>query len=143
MADGADDRLRPRLRARAPARRARRVGGDGDRHLRALDRLPAAGVEDARQDVREATEVGRGRAAGAARARAAERVGGAEQPAAVVALALLRVREHVVGLGDLLEAVLRAGVLVRVRVVLARELAVGLLDLVLGRLLLDAQRLVV
>jgi hypothetical protein len=69
----------------------------------------------------------------------------AERPgAAVVLLALLRVAEHVVGLGDLLEA--RLGLLVvrvAVGVVLARELAVGLLDLLGGRLFVDPERLVV
>jgi len=49
-----------------------------------------------------------------------------------------------VGLGDLLEA--RLGVFVAgvaIRVVLPRELAVGLLDLVGCRLLVDPERLVV
>ena len=62
---------------------------------------------------------------------------------AVVGLALVRVGEHVVGGGDLLEALL--GLLVtrvRVGVILPRELAVGLLDLVLGSLLVDPQDLV-
>ena len=158
---------------RAPVPRqvaAGRVRGDRDGHLRALDGLlerqrdrrlqvaaalghglrahaaaaPAArGVEDPGQDVREGAEVGPGGAAAGGSA-AAERPGPAEDAAAaVVALALLRIAEHVVGLGDLLEALLGAGVLVRVRVVLARELAVGLLDLVLRGLAVDAQRLVV
>ena len=140
----------------------RRVRGHGDGHLRALHRLlegerdgglevapalrgglgavglAAARAEDPGQDVREGAEVGRrGPAAGAARGAAGE------EPAAVVALALLGVREHVVGLGDLLEALLRAGLLVLVRVVAARELAVRLLDVVLRRLLVDAEGLVV
>ena len=58
-------------------------------------------------------------------------------------LALLGVGQDRVGLLDLLEALL--GVLVavvRVRVVLARQLAVGLLDLLVGGLLVDAERLV-
>ena len=52
--------------------------------------------------------------------------------------------EHVVGLGDLLEALL--GLLVAriaVRVVLARELAVGLLDLLVGGVLAEPEGLVV
>src|SRR6266540_2460176 len=54
-------------------------------------------------------------------------------PEGVVALPLLRVAEHAVGLGDLLEALLSVRVAgVEVRVVLARQLAVGALDL-LGR----------
>ncbi len=64
--------------------------------------------------------------------------------AGVVLLALLGIAEHVVGLGDLLEARLRLLVVrVAVGVVLTRELAVGLLDLLGGRLLVDPERLVV
>ena len=56
------------------------------------------------------------------------------EPPAVVLLALVGVRQDVVGLGDLLEALLGLRVArVAVRVVLARELAVGLLDLLLRR----------
>src|SRR4051794_3695750 len=166
VADRADLRRGSRPGAGAAARRARRVGRDGHRHLGALDRLlerqrdgrlqilaalgdrlgargaPAAGVEDARQDVRERAEV-RGAARRAARAAPAERIGAGEHAAAVVLLALLGIAQDVVGLGDLLEAVLGSGVLVRVRVILARELAVRLLDVVLRRLLVDAEGLVV
>ena len=54
----------------------------------------------------------------------------ANMPAGVVLLALLGVRERVVGLLDLLEALLgRAVAGVAVGVVLAGQLAVGLLDL--------------
>src|ERR1700684_2351264 len=64
--------------------------------------------------------------------------------AAVVLLALLGIAKHVVGLGDLLEALLRLLVVgVAVGVVLTRELAVGLLDLLGARLLVDPERLVV
>ena len=154
VADGADDGLGARLGARAAARRAGRVRGHGDRDLRALDRLvegerdrrleiapalrgrpraraaPAAAlVEDPREDVGERAEVGARGAAGGAAGAARERV----HPAAVVPLALLRVRQDVVGLGDLLELLLGPRLLVRVRVVLARELAVRLLDLLRRR----------
>jgi hypothetical protein len=61
----------------------------------------------------------------------------------VVALALLGIGEDLVGLVDLLEALLRLRFLVDVRVVLARELAVGLLDLLGARILRDAECLVV
>ena len=62
--------------------------------------------------------------------------------AGVVLLALLGVREHVVGALDLLEALLRRRVVgVAVGVVLARELAVGPLHLLVGRLLRDARGL--
>ena len=62
----------------------------------------------------------------------------------VVELAALGVGEHLVGLGELLEALLgRRVVRVGVRVQLAREAAEGLLDLGLARAALDAEHLVV
>src|SRR6266508_248530 len=62
---------------------------------------------------------------------------------AVVLLALRVVREHVVGGLHLLEALLRRGVAgVSVRVVLARELAIRLLDLVLRGALRNTEGLV-
>src|SRR5262249_42737526 len=45
----------------------------------------------------------------------------------------LRIGQHVVRLGDLLEPVLGSGILVDVGMVLAGQLAVGPLDLILGR----------
>ena len=61
----------------------------------------------------------------------------------VVGAALLGVGEQVVGGLDLLELLLRTVVArVSVRVVFAREFAVGLLDLVVGRVLRDAEHLV-
>ena len=62
---------------------------------------------------------------------------------AVVARALLGVAQDLVGLGDLLEAVLGAGLLVDVRVIFARELAVGAADVLGARVARNAQRLVV
>src|SRR5207249_400903 len=65
------------------------------------------------------------------------------RPHRVVLLAALLVGQDVVGLGDLLETVLGVGVaLVGVRVVLAGQLAVGLLDVVLGGVLRDTEDLV-
>ncbi|CAO2611113.1 Very-long-chain enoyl-CoA reductase, partial [Lemmus lemmus] len=61
---------------------------------------------------------------------------------AVENLALARVAEHIVGLGDLLELLLGAGLLVLVGVVAQRLAAVGSLDLVVGRAAGQAQRLV-
>jgi hypothetical protein len=89
------------------------------------------------------------RAAGAAgatalEATAAERAATEQRPRLVVLLALRVVGEDVVGLGDLLEpsfGLRIARVLVRVQ--LAGELPVGLLDLSRGRVLGDAQRQVV
>ena len=64
-------------------------------------------------------------------------------PPGVVLLALLGVGERVVGALDLLELLLRLRVVgVAVRVVLARQLAVRLLDLLVGGLLGDAEHLV-
>src|SRR5216683_5803744 len=61
-------------------------------------------------------------------------------PKVVVLLAGLGVAQHVVGVGDLLELLLGRRVAgVGVRVVLLRQLAVGLLDVGLGRALLDAE----
>ena len=107
-----------------------------------LARLTAAeDVAEASEEVRDVAEVEvEVPAAAAAAGKSGAPVGRAE---GVVLLALLGVREHVVGALDLLEALL--GLLVarvRVRVVLARELAVGLLDLVLRRALRDAERVV-
>src|SRR6185369_6878006 len=55
----------------------------------------------------------------------------------------LRVRQHLVGVVDLLETLLRRRILVHVRVVAAGELPVGLLDLLRGRRAADAESLVV
>jgi len=64
----------------------------------------------------------------------------------VVALALLGVAEHVVGLGNALEPGLDLGALVRrmaVGMPLLRQLAIGALDLVLGSAAAHAERVVV
>ena len=62
--------------------------------------------------------------------------------AAVVRRPLLRVAQHLVGAGDLLEPLLRLRVRVDVRVQLAGQLAVGLLDVVGARVAGDAEELV-
>src|SRR3954468_196860 len=61
----------------------------------------------------------------------------------VVLLPLVRVLQDLVGLADLLELDLGLRVLVDVRMKLPRHLPVRLLDVLLGRFLLDAQRCVV
>src|SRR5439155_1307151 len=156
---GADRRRRPRLRARAAALAAGRLelNGDGglDAAQRVLEREPhldlevapasaplllllAAASEEAAEEVAQVGEVEPLRVEAEATGPGPGAVLAAE---AVVLLALLRVREHVVGVLDLLEALLRLGVArVRVRMVLPGELAVGLLDLVLARALRDAER---
>src|SRR5580693_8349266 len=125
-------------------------------------RPATAAAEHAAEDVSEpAARVAAGRAAGAEQvaevevespaARAAGcALASAPEPAAeqgacvVVLLAPLAVGQRVVGLGDLLEPLLRLGVtLVGVGVVLAGELAVRLLDLVRAGGLGDAQDLVI
>jgi hypothetical protein len=63
-------------------------------------------------------------------------------PATVVGRALLRVGEHLVGARDLLEALLGLRVGVDVRVQLARESSVGLLDGVGVRVAADTQEVV-
>src|SRR5690606_11894007 len=75
--------------------------------------------------------------------RGTEVLAGAEAAEIVVGGALLLVAQRLVGLGDLLETLLRVRLLGDVRVVLAGEAAVGLLDLVLGGAALDAEDLVV
>ena len=65
---------------------------------------------------------------------------GARLAVAVVGRALLRIPEDLVRLGDLLELRLRVGGRVPVRVVLHRELAVGLLDVGLGAVARHAEQ---
>src|SRR5258708_4660514 len=134
---------RPRLRAVTAAALARLEARDLDRALAAADRVDEL-------DLQLHAQVGAAhRAALAAAGLASEErveevidaearspVGAAEH---VVALAALRVGEHLVRLGHLAEP--RRGVvaLVVVGVVLARELAVRAADLILGRLARDPQ----
>jgi len=61
----------------------------------------------------------------------------------VVGRALLLVAQHVVGFVDLAHAPLGVRLLADVRVVLARQLAVGLADVLVGRVALHAERLVI
>jgi hypothetical protein len=91
-------------------------------------------ADDVGEDVAEAAEAAPERAG-------VEAAGAAEDPAGVVGLALLGVGQDRVRLLHLLEALLgRLVARVAVGVVLARELAVGLLDLLVGGLLVDAER---
>ena len=162
----ADDRRRAGLRARTAAIRARDGQLDRDLRLgaaqRVLEREPHLGLDvGAAHRLRRARTAARRRGfpkipprmsprstcqstlpkltspppgPGAAAVRRAE---------AVVVLPLLLVGEDVVRGLHLLEALLRGLVAgVRVGVVLARELAVRLLDLVLRSALLDAERVV-
>ena len=61
----------------------------------------------------------------------------------VVAPALLGIREDLVRLVDLLEAVRRSRALVQVRMVFSRKPAVGLLDRLLVGVLVDAEDFVI
>ena len=61
----------------------------------------------------------------------------------IVGGALLGILQHLVGLAQLLEARLGIGLLADVRMVLARQLAVGALDLVLRRAARQSEGLVV
>src|SRR5919106_1229234 len=166
---GTDDRSRPRLRARAVAGRTGRLEldrdlrrqafegvleGEVDRHLDVGAPLPArtsvrGGAPAAHPSEEPAEQVAQiPEVADVARpleVAAARRAGPGEEarPDLVVLLALLRIGEDVVGALDLLEALLRLRIpRVRVRVVLAGQLAVRLLDLGRGRGLGDSENLV-
>src|SRR5918996_4533997 len=162
LAARADGRRGARLRARPVTGGAGRRQRHRDRHLGTLHRLverhvhlglevPAAlgargaraaagtaahSAEQVREDVAHAAEAAAERAGVEAAARAAE-----DPAARVVRLALVRVGQDRVRLLHLLEALLGGLVAgVAVRVVLAGELAVGLLYLLVGGLAVDAQR---
>jgi glucose dehydrogenase len=65
-------------------------------------------------------------------------------PEAVIGLALLAIGQHIVGLGGLLELLVRLGIVrVAVRVILHRDPAIGLLDLLLVSRAFDAENFVV
>src|SRR5690606_33153011 len=168
---GAGARRRARPRAGAGARRARRLarqvdggrdaaGGVLERQVQlglevappvgagapAGPRARAGAAEQATEDVAEVAQVLEPEAAGpCAGAPAGETCAhGPEAADLVVLLALLGVADHVVGGRDLLEALL-GGLVARVGVgvVLARELPVGVLDLLLGGGLADPEDSVV
>src|SRR5204862_296502 len=139
---GAGDRA---LGLHVPAlARADRRGAHAPDHLE-VARRPAAGAAGAAEEVGQDVAEAAGERSGVEAAEAARPTGRRERPRpAVVLLALLGVGEDVVGLGDLLEALLGPLVArVAVGVVLARELAVGLLDLIRRRVLRHTERLVV
>src|SRR5580700_7610801 len=171
--DGADLRRRTGLGARAVAGRAGVVHRHGQRDLRAGDRLvegdrdlrleiaaalgtrapatttppstatPAAATKQVGEDVAHVRGV-EVEVAEAAEAAAGTAAGGEGAGATVILLALVRVAEDVVGLGDLLETGLGGRVIgVAVGVVPAREFAVRLLDLLGSRFTIDPERLVV
>jgi hypothetical protein len=101
-----------------------------DRGPRWLPPPPPCGrTEEGLEDVAEATEPA---GAGAERALAAE----------VVLLALLGVAEHVVGVRHQLELVGRIRTRIDVGVKLARQLAIGALDVVSARVAIDAEHFV-
>jgi hypothetical protein len=152
----ARDDVRPRLRAAAPAARARdrdlerHVALDTRRRLDQLDlddraQIGAAGparpsaeqvvAEERAEEIRQRAEV---EVAGLETAAAQARVA-----VAVVQLARLRLRQHLVRLDDLLEALLRVGRIRDVRVQLAGEPAERPLDLGLARAAFEAEQLVV
>src|SRR5712692_2081079 len=165
VALGADLRRRARLRPGAAALSAGELERDGDSRLHALERVLERQA-DLDLDVVASLRARLARPAGPAAEAAAEEIAeearevaqvaeiegdparpGPELPVRravrVVGLALLGVGEDVVGGLDLLEALLGGLVVgVGVRVVLAGELAVRLLDLVLRGVLRDAKGLV-
>ncbi len=115
---------------------------DPDRGVAAAARpaaRPAGGRPGAEERVHDVAEREAGpEPAGAGTAGRGERV-----RAQVVHLPLVRVGQHLVRLGDLLEPVLRLRVGVDVRVQLARQPPVGLLDLLRARVAADAEHGVV
>lgn len=131
-----EDLLLERVPPRLPPERAAaaRKGGEDIVEVDAAAAEAAAAATEAGERVPAAERI-------TARARPAAGVeaGGAEL---VVLLALLGVREHLVGRLDLAELVLRGGVLVRVGVELLREAVVRLLDVAGARRLVDAEGLV-
>ena len=160
---------RARLGAGSAARRARLRGRHRQRNLGALDGLvegqrdlglevPSSGLGAGTAHAAAGTAARAGAPAppnrfermspkpppNAARVEAARLLNAERSRAAVVVLALLGIRQHVVCLGDLLEALLGLLVaLIAVGVVLAGELAVRLLDLLVGGVLADPEDLVV
>src|SRR4029453_2884611 len=155
---GTDLRRRAGLRTRSATLAASRVDLNRDPRLDSLERVlerevdldleigaalgprllgsTASATEDPAEDVAEIPEIADVEVE-VARREAATPAGASER---VVLLALLRVREHVVGVLDLLEALLgRLVARVSVRVVLAGQLSVSLLDLVGGSALRYAE----
>src|SRR5207244_1917400 len=101
-------------------------------------RLPSAEyavAEERGEDVREVSEIDVARREAAALE--------SRMAVAVVELARLRIREHLVRLGDLLEAIGRVRRIRDVRVQLPRELAEGPLDVRVASAAFDAEQLVV
>ena len=143
VAGRADDGRLERQLAVDAERRLGQVALDADQRVGALAHPAArparagAAAEEGVHDVAEPAEALRERRAGAA-GTARQRVA-----AEVDDLPLLRVGQHLVRRRDRLEALLRVGVGVDVGVQLAGQLAVGLLDLVVGRVLRDAEGAVV
>ena len=161
LAGTASDRLRTRLGAGAAAGAALLHGRHAQLRLGAARGLLERDLEVVAQvgaavhiaataarlaeDVAEDVAEGIGKIGAAARAApTAHRRIDAGMPELVVGGALLPVGEHLVGLLGLLEALLRLGVVrVAVRVELHGQLAVGLLDLILGRIPVHPEHVVV
>ena len=127
-----------------PSRRTAAAEEIGELRRNAAGGAVAAGVAAAAAGEQAAEEVLEAGPAGCAAAAAGgEPCAAAHGPDGVVLLALIGIREHGIGLGDVLELLLRSGVpRVGVRVVLPRELPVGLLDVGVGSVLGDSKDLV-
>jgi hypothetical protein len=129
-----------------PAAEARSAGAAAEHLLEEVgdprEVREVAAVAEAEPNLLEAAAVGAAEASESRCARAVvTRLPVGAEP--VVAPPLLGVAQHVVGLGDLLEALLGSRLLVHVGVVLARELPVRPPDLLVARPPGDTERLVV
>src|SRR5690606_38270018 len=143
VAGGAVDRRGTRFRAAAVAGLAGDRGGNADAHAGAAYRLFQAEVEGV-AEVGAALNVAAAAGAAVVRAAGAPLHVHAIVAELVVGRPLLRVRQHVVSLVRLLEALFRLRVArVAVRVVLHRHPPVGLLQLLLGSIAGHTQLFVV
>jgi len=104
----------------------------------------AAAAEKAAENIAEVAEIAESGPAerAAARIRVEIRVD-TREAVLIVARALIRIGEHLVGLVDLLEFFFRARIVVHVRMILRGKLAVGALDIGVRRIFLEAKDLII
>ena len=110
----------------------------------AAARAAAAAAEKAAENIAEVAEIAESCTAerAASRIRVEIRVD-TREAVLIVARALIRIGEHLVGLVDLLEFFFRARIVVHVRMILRGKLAVGALDIGVRRILFEAKDLII